>query len=144
MRIATLLTAKGAGVATIAPEATVAEAVAALAEHAIGALVVSGDGARIDGIVSERDIVRALQHRGSDLLGESVSSIMSSVVHTATAADDTDALMTLMTERRIRHVPIVDELGQLAGIVSIGDAVKARILELEKDRKELFDYIHAR
>jgi CBS domain-containing protein len=144
MLITTLLTSKGTTVATIRPEATVGEAVAELAEHGIGALVVSTDGTHIDGIVSERDVVRALNGRDGSLLQEPVSSIMSSKVHTASPGDDVDSLMAIMTERRIRHVPIVDEAGELAGIVSIGDVVKTRIGELEKDRKELVDYINAR
>ncbi len=144
MRISTLLTSKGTAVATIRPEASVADAVAELAAHGIGALVVSTDGSHIDGIVSERDVVRALNGDDGSMLQDRVSSIMSSTVHTASPEDDTDSLMATMTDRRIRHVPIVDESGALAGIVSIGDVVKTRIGELEKDRKELVDYINAR
>ena len=144
MRIEALLASKGSDVATIRPDAPVGEAVAELAEHGIGALVVSSDGEHIDGILSERDVVRGLNGDGDKLLAEKVSSIMSSTVYTCTAADDTDSLMATMTDRRIRHVPVVDDKGVLAGIVSIGDIVKIRIGELEKDRKELVDYINAR
>jgi len=143
MQIATLLSAKGASVATIPGDASVGEAVDRLKEHGIGALVVSSDGARIDGIVSERDIVRGLAERRGALLDEPVESIMTSTVFTCSPDDDTETLMAAMTERRIRHVPVVHD-GALAGIVSIGDVVKHRITELEKDRKELVEYITAR
>lgn len=143
MRIANLLVAKGSSVATIAPDAPIRDAVAALADYGIGALVVSTDGRHIDGILSERDVVRALVERPDGLLSESVSSIMSATVYSCAPTDDTDALMTVMTEHRVRHVPVVRE-GEVAGIVSIGDVVKTHIDELERDRKELVDYINAR
>ncbi len=143
MRISKLLEAKGSHVVTIRPEAAIAEAVAELARHGLGALVVSSDGSHIEGIVSERDIVRGLDGAGGSFLQQPVSSIMSSTVRTCQLQDETDALMTTMTERRIRHVPVVDS-GRLAGIVSIGDIVKTKIGELEHDRKELVDYINAR
>src|SRR5579863_2044362 len=143
MRIATLLSAKGSDVATISGDTTVAGAVAELHAHGIGALVVSSDGEHIDGIVSERDIVRALFDRHEALLDEPVRAIMTSTVFTCSPDDDTEVLMTAMTERRIRHVPVVDG-GTLCGIVSIGDVVKNRITELERDRKELVEYINAR
>lgn len=144
MRIAQLLASKGSEVATIQPDATVADGVEQLARHGIGALVVSSDGRSIEGIVSERDIVRGLRGADGALLSRPVSSIMSETVWTCTPSDDTDSLMQTMTDRRVRHVPVVDENGTLAGIVSIGDIVKTRIGELEKDRKELVDYINAR
>ena len=143
MRISTLLAAKGDSVATITPDTTVTGAVDALREHGVGALVVSSDGEHIDGIVSERDIVRGLAGQLAALLDEPVRSIMTSQVFTVSPDDDVEPLMALMTERRIRHVPVVSN-GILAGIVSIGDVVKSRIGELEKDRKELVEYINAR
>ncbi len=143
MRIAALLSSKGTVVATIRPGATVAEAVGDLARHGVGALVVSADGVRIDGIVSERDVVRGLEGGGA-LLERPVSSIMSSTVYTCSPEDDTDSLVEVMTDRRIRHVPVVDGDGRLGGIVSIGDVVKTRLGELEQHRKELYDYINAR
>ncbi len=143
MHIATLLSAKGDEVATIAPEDSVGTAVAELRTHGIGALVVSRDGAHIAGIVSERDIVRALFDRHGSLLDEPVRSIMTTAVFTCSPDDEIDSLMAAMTERRIRHVPVVHD-GVLVGIVSIGDVVKHRIGELEKDRKELVEYITAR
>jgi CBS domain-containing protein len=142
MKISILLAHKGSSVATINSEATISDAVAELGSHKIGALVVSNDGEHIDGIVSERDIVRGLVG-GSGLLGQPVSSIMTSTVYTCTPEDDLDTLMAAMTDRRIRHVPVVTD-GSLCGIVSIGDIVKSRIGELEKDRRELVDYINAR
>jgi CBS domain-containing protein len=142
VRISDLLAGKGSNVATVTKEQTVAEAVAKLATYRVGALVVSADGKQIDGIVSERDIVRRL-NEDAGLMSQPVSSIMSSEVSTCTPEEDLESLMTLMTERRIRHVPVVEN-GELAGIVSIGDVVKSRIGELEKDRNELVDYIQAR
>lgn len=143
MRISTLLAAKGSAVSTIRGDATVAEAVEELTRHRVGALVVSDDGHTIDGIVSERDVVRKLAEFGVTVVDELVSSIMSTTVVTASPDDDTESLMRTMTERRIRHVPVVDG-DRLAGIVSIGDVVKDRIEELEKNRTELIEYITAR
>lgn len=142
MRIADVLAGKGATVAVIAPDALVRHVVEQLAEQRVGALVVSGDGRRIEGIVSERDIVRGLRS-DERLLERRVDSIMSTEVSTCSPEDDTDSLMAIMTDRRIRHVPVVED-GELAGIVSIGDVVKTRIGELERERKDLFDYITAR
>lgn len=143
MRVSKLLEQKGAVVATIRGDATVADSVADLARHGIGALIVSADGQHIEGIVSERDIVRRLADREASLLGDPVSSIMSTDVQTCSMDDDVETLMALMTDRRIRHVPVVED-GVLAGVVSIGDVVKTRIGELEKDRNELVEYIQAR
>jgi CBS domain-containing protein len=143
MLVSNLLEEKGSVVATIGPEATVADVVAELTRHRIGALVVSADGVHIEGIVSERDIVRHLGGLGSDPMSDPVTAIMSRSVRTCTAADDVQTLMNLMTDYRIRHVPVVDG-GRLQGIVSIGDVVKSRVRELEKDRDELMEYITAR
>ncbi len=119
------------------------DAVDRLLEHQIGALVVSENGRTVLGIVSERDIVRRLASRREALLGDTVESIMTPVVHTCGVDDDTDQLRSTMTEYRIRHVPVI-EAGVLAGIVSIGDVVKNSIDELTKDRDVLVDYISAR
>ena len=143
MRISTLLSDKGDAVATIAGDAPVVRAVNELAARRIGALVVSSDGLHIDGIVSERDVVRGLNEHHGSVLDEPVSSIMTSTVFTCSPDDDVSSLRPVMTERRIRHVPVVRD-GKLCGIVSIGDVVKANIGELEKDRKELHEYITAR
>ena len=143
MQISTLLAGKGETVATITGDLSVGDAVDELRAHGVGALVVSSDGQHIDGIVSERDIVRGLSAKHGALLDEPVRSIMTSKVFTVSPDDDVESLMAVMTERRIRHVPVVRD-GILSGIVSIGDVVKSRIVELEKDRKELVEYINAR
>ena len=143
MLVSNLLEQKGDGVATVPSSASVATVVAELARHGIGALVVSGDGRSIEGIVSERDIVRHLSELRMALLSEPVASIMSTSVRTCGPEDDVATLMTLMTEHRIRHVPVVED-GHLCGLVSIGDIVKSRIGELERDRSELIEYITAR
>ncbi|GAB3991233.1 CBS domain-containing protein [Nocardioides marmoraquaticus] len=141
MRIKDVLQAKPSqAVVTIEPGATVADLVALLAEHNIGAVVASGDGASVDGIVSERDVVRRLGS-GDDVLASTVSDIMTSTVHTCGLGDDLDELMAQMTERRIRHVPVVDD-GHLVGVVSIGDVVKSRITQLEFERDQLDSYVH--
>ncbi len=143
MLVADLLEGKGFSVATVTGHATVGEVVADLVRHRIGALVVSPDGLQIEGIVSERDVVQHLSEFRIGLLEEPVSSIMSTSVRVCTPTDDVESIMNLMTERRIRHVPVV-EGGFLCGIISIGDVVKNRIGELEKDRNELIEYISAR
>jgi CBS domain-containing protein len=143
MLVATVLEGKGTLVMTVDRTATVDEVVAHLNHHRVGALVVSSDGVQIEGIVSERDIVRRLSSLHAGLLEESVSSIMSTSVRVCRPADDVEWVMNLMTEQRIRHVPVVEN-GRLCGIISIGDVVKSRIEELEKDRNELMEYITAR
>jgi CBS domain-containing protein len=143
MKISSLLAQKGSAVATISRDATIREAVAELGSKRIGALVVSEDGDHIEGIISERDVVRGLAESGAALLDVQVSSIMTEDVFSSGPEDDAETLMSVMTERRIRHVPIVEDQ-RLCGIVSIGDVVKSRIDALEKDRKELVDYINAR
>ncbi len=143
MLVSNLLEGKGTMVATTTMAATVGDVVADLARHRIGALVVSSDGRRIDGIVSERDIVLHLSDLRVEPLAAPVVSIMSTSVHTCSPVDDVESIMNLMTEHRIRHVPVVED-GRLCGIISIGDVVKSRIQELEKDRNELMEYIIAR
>jgi CBS domain-containing protein len=141
--VSDLLEGKGFAVATIDGDATVGAAVADLSRHRVGALVVSSDGRVIEGIISERDIVRRLSELRVELLDRPVVSIMSTEVYTCSPMDEVETIMNLMTERRIRHVPVV-EGGLLCGIVSIGDVVKSRIEVLEKDRSELIEYISAR
>jgi CBS domain-containing protein len=140
MRISDLLRAKGAQVVTVTPDTTVRRLVAVLAEHRIGAVVVSGDGASVDGIVSERDIVRALAVRGAAVMSEQVTAIYTADVHTVRPDTELDDVARMMTERRIRHAPVMVD-GRLRGIVSIGDVVKSRIGELESERAALTDYI---
>ncbi len=140
MLIVTLLRSKGDAVVTVPPSATVRELLGTLAEHRIGAVVVSS-GAGIAGIVSERDVVRHLHAAGPEVLDGTVGSIMTTEVVTCRRETPVDELMTTMTERRIRHVPVVDEHGAIVGIVSIGDLVKSRISELEGERDDLVGYI---
>jgi CBS domain-containing protein len=140
MQLSSILLSKGNFVATISPDASVAELVSALAKHHIGAMVVSVDGEFIIGIVSERDIVRALAD-GPSILEQPVATIMTSTVHVAPPEAHIDELTEMMTERRIRHVPVTDEAGHILGIVSIGDIVKTRLGELETERTALLDYI---
>ena len=143
MLVANVLEGKGTLTVTVVSTATIGEVVADLTHHRVGALVVSPDGVRIDGIVSERDIVQRLSVLRTELLDEPVSSIMSTSVRVCRPSDDVESIMNLMTEHRIRHVPVVEN-GRLCGIISIGDVVKSRIQELEKDRNELMEYITAR
>ena len=140
MQISSLLRRKGHEVATIDGSQSVRTALAVLAEHGIGALVVSSDGRRVEGILSERDVARGLHERGAALLTDTVSSVMTSEVHTCPSDANVHSLAQTMTDRRVRHVPVVDD-GVLVGIVSIGDVVKARLDELEEERKQLVDYI---
>ena len=140
MRINEVLAGKGSrAVLTVRPDSTVRDLLGLLAEHNIGALVVSVDGTSVDGIVSERDVVRRL-HEDEHVLGEPVSSIMSAEVETCDGHQTVDQVMALMTERRIRHVPVVRD-HELAGIVSIGDVVKSRMSELEFERDQLDHYV---
>ena len=142
MNVQSILGRKGSDVATVDQHASLADAAASLRDRGVGALVVSGDGRHIDGIVSERDLVRALAAHGSSALGRSVASAMSVDVVTCALQDSVEELMVSMTERRIRHLPVVDGEGLLAGIVSIGDVVKARLGQLETENQALFEYLH--
>jgi CBS domain-containing protein len=141
MYVQSILAGKGDEVATIAPDATVREAVALLNERRVGALVVSTDGHRIDGILSERDIVRSLGTQASTALDQSVADLMTRQVTTCAPKDTIEQLMWLMTDQRIRHVPVAGEDGGLAGIVSIGDVVKHRLGQLESENQALYEYI---
>lgn len=143
MRIAELLDHKGRDVFTVRPDATVLETIEEMADRGVGALVVSVDGRRPDGIVSERDVVRRLATRHAALLEDPVEAIMTTVIYTCRPDDEVDGLRSIMTEHRVRHVPVL-EGGELVGIVSIGDVVKSSIDELTKDRDVLVDYISAR
>src|SRR5918994_7608862 len=142
MNVQSILAAKGADVATVSQSMTLADAAQQLRDLGIGALVVSGDGRAIEGIISERDVVRTIASHGASALGRTVGSAMSTDVVTCANPDGVERLMSLMTERRIRHLPVVDDAGQLAGIVSIGDVVKSRLGELEFENRALFEYIN--
>lgn len=142
MQVAEILKNKGPDVATIEPSATVAVAVKLLRERGVGALVVTDDDMTIIGILSERDIVRALGlGPRRTLLDQTVGSIMTTEVFTCSLGDRVDALMSLMTEQRTRHLPVEVD-GALRGIISIGDVVKHRVSELENEAKAMEDYIH--
>jgi CBS domain-containing protein len=127
-------------VVTVRPDATVPELLDLLAEHRIGALVVSADGRSVEGIVSERDIVRRLHDRGPAVLDLTVTEIMTSEVSTVGPDEHLEHLMALMTNQRFRHVPVVTD-GALVGIISIGDVVKHRMDELQSERDQLVGYI---
>lgn len=127
-------------VVTVGPAATVRELIALLTQHNVGALIVSTDGSRMEGIVSERDVVRRL-HEDAAVLDATVDSIMSTQVRTCEGASTVDELMQVMTELRIRHVPVLAD-GKLTGIISIGDVVKSRIGQLEFERDQLDNYLH--
>ena len=143
MLVADLIRRKGSSVASAPPDTTVAALLDLLAEHGIGAVVVSADGRTVTGIVSERDVVRALRRAGASLLDAPISELMTADVVVTAPGDTVENLMRLMTERRIRHVPVVTARGELAGIISIGDVVKSRIEALEADRDQLIDYIQS-
>jgi CBS domain-containing protein len=140
VQIRQLLRRKGGDVATVPPDVSVRDALAVLAARGIGALVVSSDGRRVEGILSERDVARGLHEHGAGLLADPVSRVMTAEVHTCPPDVTVHELARLMADRRVRHVPVVAD-GVLAGIVSIGDVVKARLDELEAERAQLVDYI---
>ena len=140
MRISDVLRVKGGQVVTVTPDSDVRQLLGVLAEHKIGAVVVSEDGATVGGIVSERDIVRALADRGPAVMSEPVRAIHTAEVYTVGPDTYLDDVMRLMTEHRVRHVPVLLD-GCLQGIVSIGDVVKNRIDELETERSALTNYI---
>lgn len=139
MIVRDILSSKGDFVATVPPSATVRELIDALAEHNVGAVVVTDGSGELAGIVSERDVVRALR-TDTGLLDRPVSDIMTVEVAVAAPEEAIDRLMLTMTEGRFRHVPILDH-GRLVGVVSIGDVVKRRIGELEGEKESLVGYI---
>jgi CBS domain-containing protein len=140
MIVANILRDKGAAVATARPDATVADVAAKLASKKIGAVVIVGDEGRVDGILSERDIIRAIALRGPAALTELAADIMTRQVTSCTSADTLDHLMVTMTSGRFRHVPVVED-GQLVGIISIGDVVKRHIAEVEMEATALRNYV---
>jgi CBS domain-containing protein len=140
MRVADVLRTKGSEVATVPPKVSVTGLLDDLARHNVGALVVVNDAGAVVGIVSERDVVRRLNERGAELLTVPVEQIMTSPVVTCEPNEAVNRLAEIMTERRIRHMPVVED-GRLVGIVSIGDVVKSRIQQLESDREQLESYI---
>ena len=139
MTVAHILSSKGGDIVTIAPSQTVAGAVALLNERRIGAVLVC-EGDQVHGILSERDVVRGLSQCGAACLDEPVSSLMTADVATCTPHQSITDVMGLMTDRRIRHLPVVDK-GRLIGLVSIGDVVKRRIAEAQQEADDLRAYI---
>lgn len=140
MNVETIIKRKGATVVTIRPEMTIADAAAMLRQKEIGAIVVSGNGREVDGILSERDIVHGLADRGAALLTLPVSALMTRRVFTCDFHDSMADLARMMTDRRIRHLPVVHD-GVLRGIVSIGDVVKNRLDEVEHEASSLREFI---
>ncbi|HSP39687.1 MAG TPA: CBS domain-containing protein [Frankiaceae bacterium] len=140
MRISDVLQSKGPNVTTLDAGATVRDLVEVLGERRIGAVIVSSSDRSLAGMVSERDVVRQLQLQADRLLDQPVASIMTADVVVCASRDSVDTVLQLMTERRIRHVPVVDD-GEIVGIVSIGDLVKSRIDELRLERDQLTNYI---
>ncbi|PHQ69007.1 MAG: histidine kinase [Paracoccus sp.] len=128
---------QAATIVTIKPDATLGEAAKLLAEQRIGAVVVSSDGRKPAGILSERDIVRQLAERGADVLSNPVSDVMTRDVQTCTTGEDALSVLQRMTEGRFRHLPVVDDQGEMLGVVSIGDAVSGRLQELAAEKEAL-------
>jgi CBS domain-containing protein len=140
MTVKAIVDAKGSNVVSIEPTATLSTATKLLAEHRIGAVLVYGPDHRIAGILSERDIVRAIAARGSAALDEPVGQVMTRKVVTCTPSETVGTIMERMTEGKFRHVPVLED-GRLTGIVSIGDVVKFRLHEMEAESAALRDYI---
>ena len=140
MTVRAILSRKGRDVATIAPTASLSDAVRILAQRRIGALVVTGPDNRVAGIISERDIVRALGERGPASLEDNVAAVMTRKVMTCTESETVAVLMERMTAGKFRHLPVVEQ-GRLAGIVSIGDVVKLRVEEIVGETEALREYI---
>ncbi len=140
MQVSVLLQSKGTEVVTVRPEASIAEVAIVLAEHRIGAVVVTDDGRAIDGVLSERDIVRALARPDDGMLAATARSLMTAEVVTCQPDTTVEELMATMTDRRIRHVPVLVD-GAMVGLVSIGDVVKHHIATLEHETRAMHDYI---
>ncbi len=140
MTVAAILAEKGHEVVTVGPTATVAETVELLADHRIGAAVVTDRTGRILGIISERDIVAALAESGGDALAREVRSVMTEKVVTCSERDTLNVVMTRMTRGRFRHLPVVEN-GRMVGVISIGDVVKRRIEDVEREAEEMRIYI---
>ena len=140
MIVKAILSAKGGDVINIEPAATLETAVRTLAEHRIGALLVLGPDRRVIGILSERDIVRVLAEQGADALKQPLAQVMTRKVVTCSQSDTVDVLMQRMTTGKFRHLPVVEQ-EQVIGVVSIGDVVKHRLLEMEQESAALRDYI---
>jgi CBS domain-containing protein len=141
VNIESILAGKGREVRTIRPDAPVDEAVQRMRHERVGSLVVSEDGASVAGIISDRGIMNALADQGVEVLRRLVRDVMTPEVFTCSRGDSVGAIMAAMTERRIRHIPVVEEDGRLGGLVSIGDVVKSRLDEIEREAEEMREYI---
>lgn len=140
MTVRSILSAKGGEVVTIEPNASVAAAAQRLAERKIGALVVTGPEHRVIGILSERDIVTEFAARGAAALERPLSEVMTRKVMTCSQSDTISSIMERMTAGKFRHLPVVEQ-NRLVGIISIGDVVKHRLQEMEREQSALRDYI---
>lgn len=140
MRVETILQRKGRDIVTLSPDVAVFEAVRVLCQHRIGAVVVTDSEGAVCGIFSERDLIMGINEKGAGLLDASVSTVMTTEVHTCTRNHTVIEVMEMMTRRRIRHIPVVED-GALLGLVSIGDAVKNRIAETESEADAMREYI---
>ena len=140
MQVSVVLQAKGSDVVTADPATSLTEVISVLSSRRIGAVVVSADGRHIDGVLTERDIVEVLAHEGPSALDRTASEVMTSDVYTCDPNTTVEELMSAMTDRRVRHIPVVVD-GELSGVVSIGDVVKNRISYLEHETEALHSYI---
>jgi CBS domain-containing protein len=140
MNVSDILRSKGTQVVTVTPDDDIQHLLTVLAEHRIGAVIVSGDGSAVDGIVSERDVVRGLAERGAAMLSEPIATILTAAVRTVTPEASLEEVERTMTEHRFRHMPVTVG-GALCGIVSIGDIVKHRIDDLQSEHAALTNYI---
>lgn len=140
MTVSAILQTKGTSIITIAPDTSLKDAVDLLAKHRIGAIVAVDGNEQVAGILSERDVVRILAEKGTGVLSEPVSSVMTKAVVTCTSSETIPGVMERMTRGRFRHVPVVEE-GRILGIISIGDVVKFRVEEMERESAALRDYI---
>jgi CBS domain-containing protein len=141
VNIESILAGKGREVSTIRPDAAIGEAVQRMRHERVGSLVVSEDGASVAGIISDRGIMNALADEGVEVLQRPVQEVMTREVFTCSRGDSVGAIMAAMTERRIRHIPVVEEDGRLGGLVSIGDVVKSRLDEIGREAEEMREYI---
>lgn len=140
MSVATILQSKGGNVVTAPPDTSVRDITRLLRDAGIGAIVISSDRLRVEGIVSERDIVRAIAVSGEDVLNRTAASLMTRDVVTCSAGDTVAQIMSLMTKGRFRHLPVCED-GALIGIVSIGDVVRMRVEEIEHEAEALREYV---
>jgi CBS domain-containing protein len=141
MHIETILAVKGHAVSTVRPETRLAEVMRRMRDERIGALVISEDGSRIQGIISDRGVMHAIADHGVDVLERPVAEVMAKEVFTCSPQDRVGSIMRLMTDRRIRHIPVLNPDGTLHGLISIGDVVKHRLDEVQREAEAMREYI---